>query len=89
MSDKASAGYINLVRGFLNKEMDAGTFERSYLNMFKNEKEFLPTNVFEILDSLFADVDAFCSNPEFCRDEDLNEELLRDSCAEALKKLLN
>lgn len=78
---------MNLIKASLTKEIDAGTFEHSYLTMFKNQEGFVPETVFHILDGLFADVDAFCSDPELCGDEEVTEEQLRHKCASALDKL--
>jgi hypothetical protein len=87
MSDMSITKYSDLIRTFLNDEIDAQTFERSYLSLFKNEQSFLPPDAFRVLDGLFADVDAFCPDPELRGDEDLNEQQLRDRCAGALKRL--
>lgn len=87
MSTTSITNYMDLVKRFLTREIDVGTFEHTYLTMFKNQEGFLPENVFHILDGLFADVDAFCSDAELRGEEDLTEEQLREKCASALKKL--
>jgi hypothetical protein len=87
MSEDAIVGYMRLIMQFLNNEIDPTTFENSYLQLFKNEQRILPSNLFRILDGLFADVDAFCSDPALCGQEDLDEKELRIRCAKALKQL--
>ena len=87
MKETEITKYVNLIERFLTKEVDAVTFERCYLDMFKHQDCFLPTSVFQILDGLFGDVDAFCADPEIRGDADLNEEQLRDRCGRALKQL--
>jgi hypothetical protein len=79
--------YTALIRRFLDEAIDAREFESRFLEKFKNETTILPLDVFEVLDELFADVDAFCPDPELCDDDDLNEQQLRAKAAEALAKL--
>jgi len=79
--------YTALIRGFLDKAIDARELESRFLEKFKNETTILPLDVFEVLDELFADVDAFCPDPGLCEDDDLNEQQLRAKAAEALAKL--
>ena len=87
MSTTAIGAYAKLIREFLGRTIDALTFEQLYLNMFKNEKSVLPPEVFETLDGLFADVDAFCPDAAIRGEDDLDEQQLRESCRKALKKL--
>jgi hypothetical protein len=79
--------YTSLLQGFLDESIDAREFESRFLKKFKNEKTVLPPDIYELLDELFADVDAFCPDPELCDDDDLNEQQLRAKAAEALAKL--
>jgi hypothetical protein len=87
MKDAEVIKYVNLLEKLLTDEIDAGTFERLYLSMFKNNGIFLPDDAFQVLDGLFGDVDAFCAYPELRGDDNLNEDQLRDRCGQALKKL--
>ena len=87
MSTDVIFRYKTLIEKFLSGSIDANTFEYSYLDMFKKERVILPEPVFEILDRLFADVDAFCSDPALRTDSDLNEQQLREMCLNALHKL--
>jgi hypothetical protein len=89
MRDQRIVPYVDLLKEFLAGRIDAPSFEHGYSEAFKNETNILPENVFSILDGLFADVDAFCADPELrARTKDgISEEQLRDCCAEALKRL--
>jgi hypothetical protein len=81
------ARYILLLTQFVAGEITADQFEHSYLEMFKSEKEKFPENVYEVLNNLFLDVDAYCGDPSLRDEEDLDDEGLRVSAKEALKKL--
>lgn len=81
------ARYILLLTQFVAGEITAAQFEFSYLEMFKDEKEEFPEDVYDVLNNLFSDVDAFCGDPSIRDEEDLDEEGLIASVKEALKKL--
>jgi hypothetical protein len=79
--------YVDLIERFGAGTIDAPTFESAYLKMFKNESTRLPDVAFSVLDQLFADVDAFCADPELRGALDLDEEALRSRCLDALREL--
>jgi len=87
MIHEAIARYTRMIKSFLTGSTDARTFEHDYLQAFKNESVTLPTDVFETLDRLFADVDAYCPDPALRGTDDLDEQQLRGKCREALTKL--
>jgi hypothetical protein len=87
MTDQTLAPYIRLIRQFLGRSIDAAAFERAYLQMFKHQQAELPNHSFKILDKLFADVDAFCPDPELRDLNDLDEVQLREKCLGALNRL--
>ena len=72
-----------LVRG----DITASAFESEFLHRFKTEELALPVDAFNILDALFGDVDAFCSDPNQRGPDDLGEEELLRSVKSALQKL--
>jgi len=80
--------YILLLMQFVSGKITAAQFERSYLEMFKNEQEVFPENVYEVLNNLFLDVDAYCGDPSLRTKEDLDDDGLRSRAKEALKKLI-
>jgi hypothetical protein len=51
--------------------------------MFKNDTASRPEAEFLVLDRLFGDVDAFCSDPTIRGPDDLDEDELRNKCREA------
>ncbi|MCB9988631.1 MAG: hypothetical protein H6868_04755 [Rhodospirillales bacterium] len=82
--------YETLIRRFLRHEISVEEFERTYLDAFKNEKVFLGGDLFEALDWLFAEVDAYTDlplEPEDDPDDYIDEAQLRESAALTLKKL--
>jgi len=80
--------YILLITQFVTGDITASQFEVSYLEMFKNEAKELPEDTYDVLNSLFSDVDAYCGDPELRDDDDLCDEELMSSAKEALKKLI-
>lgn len=85
--EAALSKYIELIERFAFGACDAPTFESTYLKMFKNESDRLPDVAFSVLDQLYAEVDAFCADPELRGGADLDEELLRGRSLDALREL--
>lgn len=79
--------YLTLMRNFSTGVLSAGQFEEKFLNLFKSDISRRPEKEFTILDKLFADVDAFCADPEIRDEEDLSEDDLRQSVLRALRDL--
>ncbi|HAO22268.1 MAG TPA: hypothetical protein DCQ37_18460 [Desulfobacteraceae bacterium] len=78
--------YIALIDAFVKGVIQPETFEKQYLEIFKNDS-FRYEEEFVILDEIFADVDAFCNEPELCDDDDIDEYELRRRCVKYLGKL--
>jgi hypothetical protein len=87
MDNSSIVQYENLIRSFVDGQLDAGSFEDSYLRLFKRESSTLPEEVFLALDRLFADVDAYCADPALCDEHNLNEQQLRERARIALSAL--
>jgi hypothetical protein len=60
--------YMNLLQRFIQSALPADEFQLQYLNMFKQESRHVSDPLFDLLDRLFGDVDAFCRDP-FARRE--------------------
>jgi Bacterial self-protective colicin-like immunity len=81
--------YKQLISRFVDGEISASEFEGCYLALFKSDTSKVGGEKFNILDKLFADVDAFEADPELRKqvyDGIGAEELL--SCARAAYKEL-
>jgi len=79
--------YILLITQFVAGDITASQFEVSYLKIFKDEANEVPEDIYDVLNGLFSDVDAYCGDPELRDDDDLGDEELLSSAKEALKKL--
>lgn len=79
--------YILLITQFIAGDITASQFEVLYLEMFKNESRELPEDIYNILNGLFSDVDAYCGDSELRDDDDLGDEELLSSARNALKEL--
>jgi len=56
--------YIELIEGFLEGSIPAATFERRYLDHFQADQTRRDEELFDVLDGLFAAVDAYCGDDE-------------------------
>jgi len=79
--------YINLISDFLSGKISAKCFEYTYLKLFKEEKGERSELEFPILNTLFLDVDDFCSDPALLDERDIGETELKGRCKVALEKL--
>ena len=75
--------YHGLISSFVDGKKAAGEFEAEFLREFKQETVRFGALIFDALDELFADVDAYCADPDLRDDDDLDEEQLRRSATRA------
>lgn len=88
MAPQALSKYTELIQAFVVGRIDAGTFEREYVQAFEDETFFFGAPIFPILDGLFADVDAYCADPGLrAAVGGLDEDQLRERCKEVLRAL--
>ncbi len=81
------APYWALMEAFVQDRLRPSEFEILYLRLFKNDPTMWPQEVFDILNRLFADVDAYSPDPSLRRPNDLDQDQLRDHTREAMRKL--
>jgi hypothetical protein len=68
--------------------MSAPEFEKSYLSALKLENRGLAVPIFDVLQRLFGDADAYVAYPELRTEpEDLDEEQLRECALRARGEL--
>ncbi len=79
--------YVVLITKFVEGTISAPQFESSYLDMYKAETEELPENIYNVLNSLFLDTDAYCADDELRDEGDLDDEQLLFSANNALEEL--
>ena len=81
--------YMALIRAFLDGSLTAAEFESRYLATFKGEQARLRAPVFDVLQQLFSDVDAY--SPDCSPGQEsafvISEARLREQAAAALRRL--
>lgn len=80
--------YFALMESFHSGRTTPGQFETKYLALFKAEQRLFPGEIFNVLNRLFSDVDAFVADPKIREQNDLDEQQLLASSHEAYGKLL-
>jgi hypothetical protein len=60
--------YRTMMERFLDGRLSASDFETSYLRMFKDDQTDWPEPVYQALNEVFLDLDAYCPDPDI-RDE--------------------
>lgn len=79
--------YIELVESFTNIQISAQQFEKSYLEMFKNDPSQFSEREYEVLNNIFYDVEDFCADPTIRDEDDLDERQLRTKSKKHLEEL--
>jgi hypothetical protein len=80
--------YVILLSAFTERRITAREFEQLYMAIFKNDPNKWEPLVFGILDSLFGDVDEYCSDPVLRAEVGgMDDEELRVSAEAALVRL--
>lgn len=59
--------YVVLIRAFLENRLSASEFQMLYFAIFKSDEKYRPREIFDILDTLFADIDEYCDDDELRR----------------------
>lgn len=83
-SDLQLEPYLELLASFLTGSVNTPAFEGRYLDLFKQDEVIRPEEVFEVLDSLFSDVDAYSPEPD---DDEIGDEQLRQRATQAYDRL--
>jgi hypothetical protein len=86
----ALVDYRTLLEQFLSGAMSAEEFQTTYLDRFKNETRRLEEPLFELLDGLFGDVDAFTTDPSLLAEDPkyyVDEETLRKKVKAAVSQI--
>ncbi len=79
--------YIDLLESFTSDQIDAPQFEKSFLELFKNDSSQFDESAYEVLDHLFYDVEDFCADPAIRDEEDLDEAQLKTKSKKHLEEL--
>jgi Bacterial self-protective colicin-like immunity len=81
------SAYITLIESFITERILPVEFESKYLKLFKEEKLIPPAPIYVVLNSLFTDVDAFCSDPALRNQFSIDENELRERARQAYTEL--
>jgi hypothetical protein len=76
--------YLELLASFLSGSIGVSDFEVAYLDLFKHDDAIRPDEVFEVLDGLFSDIDAYSPQPA---EDEIDEEQLRQRASDAYHRL--
>jgi Bacterial self-protective colicin-like immunity len=82
--------YFHLFSKFLDGAASAHEFQRAYLDKFKNEEVRFDERIYDLLDALFGDVDAFTDDLELLAENPnyyVSEEVLKDLVSQAARDL--
>ena len=80
--------YAVLLRLFVDAAVSASEFEVVFLRLFKDDPTDWPRDVYEVLDSFFADVDAYCSDEDLrSKVGGLDDDALRERASHAYGRL--
>lgn len=75
------------MRAFAERRLEAEEFESVYLALFKNDPTMWPQEVFDVLNRLFTDVDAYSPDPALRGRNDIDEAELRKQTELAINQL--
>ena len=82
------APYAVMLRLFIDGRISADEFEVVFLRLYKVDPTDWPADLFDVLDTLFADVDAYCAADEIRAEvQGLDADQLRERAAHALSRL--
>jgi hypothetical protein len=79
--------YLDLLRSFVCGDISASSFEKIYLQTFKNEETVFGGQAYEILNELFGDIDEYCADPTIRDEDDIDEKELLRRVGSALERL--
>jgi hypothetical protein len=80
--------YAVLLRLFVDGAITASEFEVVFLRLFKDDPTDWPPDVYDVLDSFFADVDAYCGDEELrSKVGGLDDNALRQRASDVFDRL--
>ncbi|MCK5283859.1 MAG: hypothetical protein KAK00_10760 [Nanoarchaeota archaeon] len=82
---------MKLINEFVNNDIDAPTFEKQYMDLWENIRDNkdieFDSDIQRILDCIYSDCDAYCSDKSLREKYDWDEKQLLDSTKKHLKEL--
>ncbi|MFC8831528.1 colicin immunity domain-containing protein [Streptomyces sp. NPDC057137] len=83
------SAYLILLEIFVEGRITTDEFEGLYLFAFKNDREFHGEQIYEVLNVLFGQVDAYCGDESLFSPGDVSPDALRAAGERALGSLRN
>jgi hypothetical protein len=84
---RAVTPYLELIDKFVGREIDAPHFEDAFLSAYKADGFSWSDDTFDVLDELFADVDAFVADNDLRDHRDLDASGLLQAARQAAQRL--
>lgn len=69
--------YVTMIEAFLSGQMAVGEFETAYLRAYKDDPTLWPEPVYDPLNEVFLDLDAYYPDPALRNEYDIDETELR------------
>ena len=63
-TERMVAKYRDLIADFVGGRVSAPNFESAYLQVFKTDKDQVPSREFDVLEKLFFAIDDYIADPE-------------------------
>ncbi len=79
--------YLRLMEDFLADRLPVASFEREYLDTFSSDDTRWPEPIYQVLNEVFLDVDAYCPDPALRDELDIDEAKLRARVERSLTAL--
>ena len=79
--------YSVLIASFLRGDVSITEFEKTYINLFKQEDTDLPDVIYQALNSLFLDLEEYCNDPSLREDGDPSVSDIFDKATVVLEAL--
>ncbi len=83
----AAEPYEHLMDKFMSGSLPTKAFERAYIDTFTDDSTIWPEELYQILNEVFLDVDAYFPDPSFWNDLIIGEDELRRRVARSLEAL--
>jgi hypothetical protein len=78
--------FLALMKDFINDKIDANTFQTYFFRLLHKDDVFF-NNYYDVMQSLFYDVEEYCPNKELRNTDEIDEIALKNSTINALNQI--
>ena len=78
--------FLALMKDFINDKIDANTFQTYFFKLLHKDDVFF-NNYYDVVQSLFYDVEEYCPNKELRNTDEIDETALKNSTINALNQI--